>query len=424
MRRGKSMAWILALLVAALGTGSYSLCFGSGEQQAADSRALRDEPEARALYAKMIETIRRARSLSYESAFRNEPGDDELDHCTYGVWMKKPNYFRVEAILGNDYSRGVVVGDGQHAWSYWPRGRPWFSGEDHDAYQETRFNVYMKEPAPPGKYAIRYAAVLQKSNCFPVIDPSLFQGIKDTLEPFIDWIRTLGAEKVGDEDCSVIEVSYMDHRRSRYFWISRRDNLPRKLKRVVRTTTDLIDHEQWSKVTLNAEIPAQKFVWQPPEDWAQWHRPGPEDRLLKPGQHAPDFEHSSTNGDKIRLSAYRGKIVWLTFWRMQCPPCRVEIPYLETLHRRYKNNGLVVLGFDFADDRESALDFLREKSITFPNIIDSSDEAVKTGFITYGARAAPVNYVIDREGEIAAAWLGYDDDDKRGLEVLERLGLK
>jgi peroxiredoxin len=174
---------------------------------------------------------------------------------------------------------------------------------------------------------------------------------------------------------------------------------------------------------LNADIPPEKFRWSPPDGWKQWHPPAPEDRLLKPGREAPDFELVSADGSKIKLSDYRDKIVWLLFWRVGCPPCREAIPALEAFHKKYKNRDVVILGFDFADDRQIALDFLRQHSVTFPNIVDTSDEAIKTGFIKYQARAAPVNYLIDRQGKIAAAWLGYDADNTRIIDELAKLGI-
>ncbi len=275
----------------------------------------KDEPEARALYDKMIETMRNAESLSYKSNHRSESNGEELGHGTYTIWMKKPNFFYMEAINEDNKNKGILIGDGRYAWNYWPNGRPRFRGEDNDVYEKSRFNVYLKEPAAPGRYSIGYAVVLQKSNCFPILDPSIFQGIKNTLVPYIDWIRGMGTEKVGDEDYNVIEISYMNHQRSHYFWISKRDYLPHKLKNVVGTNEDFITHEVWSKVTLNAEIPMEKFAWSPPEGWQQWHPPSEEDKLLKPGQNAPDFELLSADGGKIKLSDFRGKVVWLYIWR-------------------------------------------------------------------------------------------------------------
>ena len=54
--------------------------------------------------------------------------------------------------------------------------------------------------------------------------------------------------------------------------------------------------------------------------------------------------------------------------------------HLQTLFEKYKDKGLVILGFNCSDDRQIALDFMRENSATFPTILDSSDAAVQVGF--------------------------------------------
>ncbi len=64
----------------------------------------------------------------------------------------------------------------------------------------------------------------------PIIDPSTFHGYTDSLQPYLDGVKSLGSEKFGDEDCDKIEVSIMKHQRSWYLWLSRSDHLPRKLQ--------------------------------------------------------------------------------------------------------------------------------------------------------------------------------------------------
>jgi peroxiredoxin/outer membrane lipoprotein-sorting protein len=419
--RNKKTTYIAVIIVVAAFLCAPSDCVGSSKQNESFIPILKDDPKARALYKKMIEAIRSANTLSYESRLQEEADGEKWEPLTYRVWMKKPNFFYVEKENKDGANHGILIGDGQYAWSYWPNGRPEFSGEDYSDYKKTRLNVYMKEPAPE-KYSIGYAKVM--INCFPVLNPSVFQGISDSLEPHIEWIRYLGVEKVDREDCDVIEVSHMNRQRSYFFWISNRDHLPRKLKDIVRTKGKLITEELWSKVTLNGHIPTEKFRWAPPDGWKQWYPPAPEDRLLKPGREAPDFELLSAGESKIKLSDYRGNIVWLTFWRVGCPPCREQIPFLEQLYNKHKNKGLVVLGFDFADDKQIALDFLRQHSATFPNIVDDSKEAIVTGFIKYQARAAPVNYIIDRQGKIVVAWLGHDPNDPKIANVLTNLRIR
>lgn len=96
--------------------------------------------------------------------------------------------------------------------------------------------------------------------------------------------------------------------------------------------------------------------------------------------------------------------------------------HLQELHEKYSDKGLVILGFNCSDDKQIALDFLRENSATFPNILDSSDTARKTAFRDYRSSGVPLNYVIDREGKIVDTWYGYGH--KRVFGMLEELGIK
>ena len=277
----------------------------------------KDEPAARALYEKMIETMRNAESLSYTSAYMWEAKGEEIGRCTYTIWMKKPNYFRVETVGTDGSDGGTLVGDGNDLWIFWAGGRPCFSSEERENYEKTKSNVYMTEPTPLAKHSIGHkTGLLGAGMSMPILDPSTFHGYTDSLQAYIDGVTSIGTEKVEDQDCDVIEVSIMKGQRIWRLWLSKQDHLPRKLKEIVHVSYDIIMHEQWSQVTINSEIPTDKFVWTPPEGWQQWRLPSPEELLLKPGQVAPDFELLAADGvSKIKLSDYRGKIVWLYIWR-------------------------------------------------------------------------------------------------------------
>jgi len=75
--------------------------------------------------------------------------------------------------------------------------------------------------------------------------------------------------------------------------------------------------------------------------------------------------------------------------------------HLQELYAKYEAKGLVILGFDASDDKKIALEMMHENGVTFPNIIDSSDAAIRVCFQQYqGAygSSVPMNYIIDREG--------------------------
>jgi len=266
----------------------------------------KDEPEAHALFEKMIETMRNAESLSYKG---------DCGNCTYMIWMKKPNYFRVETVNRQGVECGTLVGDGDHLWIYWPEGNSPAS-DDTDGYAQTQSNVYMKKTTPIGRHSIGHeVGWLRAGMGMTIIDPSTFHGYTDSLQPYLDGVRSWDAESIEGQECDVIEVSFMKRQRIWYIWLSKQDHLPRKIKQVVRVSRPLIGYEYWSDVTVNAEIPDTKFVWAPPAGWQEWTPPDLAEKLLKPGQEAPDFELFLADETKVKLSDYRGKIVWFYMWR-------------------------------------------------------------------------------------------------------------
>jgi hypothetical protein len=175
----------------------------------------------------------------------------------------------------------------------------------------------MKKPTPQGRHSIAHETHLLGANMsMTIVDLSTFHGYTDSLQPYLDGVANHGTEKVEDELCDVIEVSYMGGQRIWQLWLSQRDHLPRKLREVVHVSYDIIVEERWSEVKINDEIANELFVWKPPEDWTEWQLPPPAERLLKPGEAAPDFELTLSDGKKMKLSDQRGKVVWLVFWRV------------------------------------------------------------------------------------------------------------
>ena len=192
----------------------------------------------------------------------------------------------------------------------------------------------------------------------------------------------------------------------------------------MRVPHDIITHERWRNVVVNGKVPVDKFNWTPPEGWQEFRLANFEDGLLKPDTEAPDFNLLSADGRSIELSDFRGKWVWLVFWRVGCQPCRDGIPTLETLYQKYRDRGLVVLGFNCADDRQIALNLLQEHAVTFPCVLDSSDEASRIYFECYqtlrGMSGVPLNYIIDAQGWITDSWYGdYDEAHVRQAMKLE-----
>jgi len=281
----------------------------------------KDDPAAHALYDKMVEALRGAKSLYYEADYRWEARGQDLGQSKYIAWLKKPNYFRIESFRkGEDKPRGIIVGDGETLWIYWLQGKPQYEweregprGEEYQKYKDTS---YMTHPAGPGMHSIGHeVGKLGTGMSMTILDPSTFHGYTDSLQEYIDGVRSLGIQTLSGEKFDVIEVSIMKGQRSWELWLSRKDHLPRRLKEIVRVSYDITAYERWSKVTLDKEISNEKFVWKPPEGWREWRMPDISEGILEKGTPAPDFDLASIDGNRIKLSDYKGKVIWFYIWR-------------------------------------------------------------------------------------------------------------
>jgi peroxiredoxin len=411
----------LSILVASI------LCQAAtqGQDSSKSVTQFKDEPSAHRLYDQMLDALRQAQALSYTSTYCSEVAGKHKRECTYQVWLKKPNYFRMETKAISGEQGGILIGDGKALWIHWPNGRPrWPSIQDSATDERTRFSSYMTKPTPQGKHSILHEALLLGGGMvFPILDASNFHGHVDSLEPYLTAVRGLGAEMIAGESCDKIEVSIADNQRNWLLWQSQRDHLPRKLREVVHVDEDHLTSEEWSSVVVDGEVADSLFAWKPPLGWTEWRLPDPRDTLLAAGARAADFDLASVNGDRIRLSAYSEQVVWLTFWRVGCPPCRVEMPFLQNLYTRNKDKGLVVIGINVDDEKQILADYLREGGITFPNVHDTSEAGKKT-FEIFGAGAIPTNYLIDRGGTVIAAWMGNHLEQSQWKAALQKVGIE
>src|SRR5579884_1324538 len=97
---------------------------------------------------------------------------------------------------------------------------------------------------------------------------------------------------------------------------------------------------------------------------------------------APDFTLTDSNGAKVKLSEYRGKVVLLNFWATWCGPCQVEIPWFIKFQREYKDKDFVVLGVSDDDDGWKAVrPFISSEHINYRVLMANEQVALLYGGI-------------------------------------------
>jgi|CZKD01.1.fsa_nt_gi peroxiredoxin len=110
-----------------------------------------------------------------------------------------------------------------------------------------------------------------------------------------------------------------------------------------------------------------------------------------------DFTLSDLQGKAWHLQELRGKVVLVNFWATWCPPCRKEMPDLDALYGKFKDQGFVVLAIS---DEEAAKvsPYLAEHKVSYPVLLDPGRK-VNDLFIVEGI---PKSFVYDRSGKMVA----------------------
>ncbi len=116
---------------------------------------------------------------------------------------------------------------------------------------------------------------------------------------------------------------------------------------------------------------------------------------------APAFAEKDSNNKSVALKNYLGRVVMLNFWATWCPPCKVEIPALESLQKTYMGK-LQIIGAAVFSTEADVREFYSSQAINYPVIRGSYDLMEKYGKIS----AVPTTILIDKKGEIVASVVG------------------
>jgi len=128
---------------------------------------------------------------------------------------------------------------------------------------------------------------------------------------------------------------------------------------------------------------------------------------LTVGKPAPDFVLPDLADKSVRLSDYRGKVVFLNFWATWCKPCREEMPSMEVLYKNFEKDGFVVLAvsIDRVTTKKDIPPFIKSMNLTFPVLVDSWGQTDKR----YKLMGVPETYVIDQQGVLREKVIGPRD---------------
>lgn len=139
------------------------------------------------------------------------------------------------------------------------------------------------------------------------------------------------------------------------------------------------------------------------------------------GSQAPDFELKLLNGrgKTMQLASLRGKAVLVNFWATYCEPCKIEMPWLVELQKKYGPQGLQILGVAVDDaDEKTISEFARKMKVNYPVLIGTEKVADLYG----GVGGLPMTFWVDRSGKIVDRNLGLESESLIEDSIKKSLG--
>jgi peroxiredoxin len=118
---------------------------------------------------------------------------------------------------------------------------------------------------------------------------------------------------------------------------------------------------------------------------------------INPGDKAPNINGVDLAGAPLSLYDIKGKAYLLNFWATWCPPCVAELPQLQALHEKYRDQGLQVVAVAVDDVSDEVARFKAKYNLTFPILLDAEGSSRRA----YGLKGLPESFVLDQQFKIA-----------------------
>jgi len=136
------------------------------------------------------------------------------------------------------------------------------------------------------------------------------------------------------------------------------------------------------------------------------------------GKPAPNFTLVDLSGKKVSLADFKGHPLVLNFWGTYCDPCKIEMPWLEALSKKYASQGFDVIGvtYDAEVGKAKISKATQELGVTYPILL--SNEKIEHAYLS-NIDVMPVSFWVGRNGNVVNITAGISDDDTKAKNALE-----
>lgn len=135
--------------------------------------------------------------------------------------------------------------------------------------------------------------------------------------------------------------------------------------------------------------------------------PGVAERAIE----APDFSLPNLDGDILNLRDFRGKPLMLVFWRVNCPSCEYQMPFLQRFYEKWSYDEIALVTVNVGEPPDMVAEYVSRHGLTFPVLVDTRQQVAQT----YGIVGVPFTFFIDADGTIKAYKIG----PFQGTEAIE-----
>lgn len=116
---------------------------------------------------------------------------------------------------------------------------------------------------------------------------------------------------------------------------------------------------------------------------------------------------------KVSLQMEKGKVILVDFWASWCGPCRESFPWMTNIQAKYKGQGLKVIAINLDQEKQQAVDFLKEFKPGFTVLFDTQAQLPED----FGVIGMPTSFLLDRQGKIRATHVGFHQNNINEYEA-------